>query len=70
MNETDKYIKKDEIERLHYKYCKFSLNLPKEKPIFGNTIGTRTLPNNNKHMGPNDKIFHTPFKGNRKSCFG
>ena len=29
-NETDKYIKEDEIERLHYKYCKFSLNLPKE----------------------------------------
>ena len=29
-NETDKYIKEDEIERLHHKYCKFSLNLPKE----------------------------------------
>ena len=29
-NETDKYIKEGEIEHLHYKYCKFSLNLPKE----------------------------------------
>ena len=26
--ETGKHIKEDEIERLHYKYCKFSLNLP------------------------------------------
>ena len=31
-NETDKYIKEDEIERLHYKYCKFSLNLQKKSP--------------------------------------
>ena len=29
-HEADKYIKEHEIERLHYKYCKFSLNLPKE----------------------------------------
>ena len=30
INLDDKYVKDTDIERLHYKYCKFSLNIPKE----------------------------------------
>ena len=29
-NLDDKYVKDTDIEQLHYKYCEFSLNIPKE----------------------------------------